>query len=91
MVSTTQPKRESQVGNLRVRLFSKRLRFFNPTHVTISPSFYFPLIMDFTYLTVFCFSAIFVDKRQVTPRLSLTNVAALNYLLRLEIFVSEDQ
>ena len=47
--------------------------------------------MDFNYLTVFCFSAIFVDKRQVTPRLSLTNVAALNYLLRLEIFVSEDR
>ena len=79
------------MGNLRVRLFSKRLRFFNPTYVTISPSFYFPLIMDFNYLTVFCFSAISVDKRQVTPQLSLTNVAALNYLLHLEIFVSKDR
>ena len=32
----------------------------------------------------------FSDKRYVTPRLSLTNTAALNYLLRSEIFVSED-
>uniref|UniRef100_A0A7N2MTL5 Uncharacterized protein n=1 Tax=Quercus lobata TaxID=97700 RepID=A0A7N2MTL5_QUELO len=30
------------------------------------------------------------DKRHVAPRLSLTNVKALNYLLRSEIFVSED-
>ena len=47
--------------------------------------------MDFNYLTVFCFSAISVDKWQVTPQLSLTNVAALNYLLHLEIFVSKDR
>ena len=32
-----------------------------------------------------------VDRRVVTPRLSHTNVAALNYLLRSEIFVSEDR
>ena len=32
----------------------------------------------------------FSDKRYVAPRLSLTNTAALNYLLRSEIFVSED-
>ena len=31
-----------------------------------------------------------VDRRVVTPRLSHTNVAALNYLLQSEIFVSED-
>ncbi|XP_065627692.1 uncharacterized protein LOC136066778 [Quercus suber] len=30
------------------------------------------------------------DKNHVSPRLSLTNVAALNFLLRSEIFVSED-
>ena len=46
--------------------------------------------MDFNYLIVFGFSAIFADRSQVAPRLSLTNIAALNYLLRLEIFVSED-
>ena len=32
----------------------------------------------------------FADKAHVAPRLSHTNVQALNYLLRLEIFVSED-
>ena len=91
MVSTVQPKRESQVGYLRVRSFSKRLRFFNPTLVAVSPSFYFPLIMYFNYLIVFGFSAISADRRQVVPRLSLTNVVALNYLLWSEIFVSEEK
>ena len=32
----------------------------------------------------------FADNNQVYPRLSLTNVAALNYLLKSEIFVSEE-
>ena len=32
----------------------------------------------------------FADNNQVYPRLSLTNVAAVNYLLKSEIFVSED-
>ena len=30
------------------------------------------------------------DKNHVSPRLSLTNVAALNYLLRSQIFVHDD-
>ena len=47
--------------------------------------------MDFNFLTMFCSSAIFADKRQIAPRLSLTNVAALNYLLRFEIFMSGDR
>ena len=47
--------------------------------------------MDFNFLTMFRSSAILVDKRHITPKLSLTNVAALNYLLRSEIFVSEDR
>ena len=33
---------------------------------------------------------VFIDKNHVTPKLSLINVPALNYLLRLEVFVSED-
>ena len=33
----------------------------------------------------------FADNNQVYPQLSLTNVAALNYLLKSEIFVSEDR
>ena len=45
---------------------------------------------EFDFLTVFCFSAMFADNNQVYPRLSLTNIAALNYLLKSEIFVSKD-
>ena len=48
-------------------------------------------MMNFSFLIIFCFSATFADKRHVAPRLSYTNVAALNYLLRSEIFVSEDR
>ena len=33
---------------------------------------------------------VFADKERTSPRLSLVNVLALNYLLRFEIFVSED-
>ena len=38
------------------------------------------------------FSRLFIaDKRPINPRLSHTNVVGLNYLLRSEIFVSEDR
>ena len=40
---------------------------------------------------MFCSLAILANKRHIAPKLSLTNVAALNYLLRSEIFVSEDR
>ena len=36
------------------------------------------------------FLAMLADKNQVAPRLSFSNVMALNFLLRSEIFVSED-
>ena len=36
------------------------------------------------------FSAMLTDKNQVAPRLNFSNVAALNFLLKSEIFVSED-
>ena len=36
-------------------------------------------------------SDVFADKRHVASRLSLVNVSALNYLLRSEVFVSEDR
>ena len=48
-------------------------------------------MMDFNFLTMFRSSAILANKRHIAPKLSLTNVAALNYLLRSEIFVSEDR
>ena len=48
-------------------------------------------MMDLNFLTMFCSLATFADKRHVAPKLSHTNVVALNYLLRSEIFVSEDK
>ena len=44
----------------------------------------------FIGLTMISSSDIFADKRHVVPRLNLVNVLALNKLLRLEIFISED-
>ena len=82
---------ESQVGYLRVRFYSKKSRFFDSNHVVISLSSYFLLMMNFSFLTIFYLLATFADKTHVAPRLSFTNVVALNYLLRLEIFISEDR
>ena len=48
-------------------------------------------MMGFHKLTMALFLAVIVDRRHIAPRLSFTDVAALNYLLRLEIFVSEDR
>ena len=41
-------------------------------------------------LTIFTFSNVFADKDHVSPKLSLVNVPGFNFLLRSEIFVSED-
>ena len=48
-------------------------------------------MMIFIDLTTIFFSDVFADKDHVAPRISLTNIPALNYLLSLEIFVSEDE
>ena len=45
----------------------------------------------FINLTMVLSSDVFVDKRHVTPRLSLVNVPGLNKLLRLDVFISEDR
>ena len=91
MVFIVQFERECQVGYLRVRFLSKILRFSNPNYIIIYLSFCCLLMKESDFLTVFCFLAMFIDKNQVAPRLSFTNVAALNYLLRLKIFVSKDR
>ena len=44
----------------------------------------------FIDLTMISFSDVFADKNHIAPKISLTNVQALNYLLRSEIFVSKD-
>ena len=53
-------------------------------------SFHLLLVIIFVDLTMISFSDISVDKNHVAPRISFTNVQAFSYLLRLEIFVSED-
>ena len=47
--------------------------------------------MGFHELTMTLFSTVIADRRLVAPWLSHTNVAALNYVLRSEIFVSKDR
>ena len=47
--------------------------------------------MGFHELTMALFLVVIANKRHVAPRLSFTNVVALNYLLRSEIFMSEDR
>ena len=44
----------------------------------------------FVDLTMISFLDISTDKNHVAPRISFTNVQALNYLLRLDIFMSDD-
>ena len=46
--------------------------------------------MIFVNLTLIFLLDIFADKDHVSPKLRHTNVQALNYLLRLEIFVNKD-
>ena len=48
-------------------------------------SFYLLLVIIFVNLTMIFFSDIFTDKNNVALRISLTNVQALNYLMRSEI------
>ena len=41
-------------------------------------------------LTMFAFSGVFADKEHVSPKLNFVNVPGLNFLLKSEIFVNED-
>ena len=43
------------------------------------------------FLSCFCLSAIFADKRHVAPNFNLVNVHDLNKMLRFEVFVNEDR
>ena len=77
-------------SNIKLRLFALDLAlpyrkdsffFFHPFH-------HFFFLHDFRLLTVWLFYL--TDKTQVTPRISLINVPALNYLRRSQIFVNND-
>ena len=89
MVFIAQSKRESQVGHLRFRSPNNRFRFFN---LGLASLLFFNNngFQLFFFLTVLCSSLVLIDRRHVAPWISFTNVAALNYLLRSKIFVSED-
>ena len=91
MVSITQPMKESQVGYHRVRFLSKTLQILQSLSYSYCSLFGFILMMGFHELTMAIFLAVIVDRRHIAPRLSFTNIVALNYLLWLEIFVSEDR
>ena len=83
------------MGYLKFRFSNIRFKLFNLGFVLLyiyilkknlrSYIFYNELQVS-DYLVFLCLT----DKEHVTPRLSLTNVAALNYLLRSQIFVNDN-
>ena len=75
------------MGHHRVRSLGKDPSF------DLSPFFISYFDSDFTCLpprTDISLSSDLADKQHTTPRLSLVNVQALNFLLRSEIYVSTD-
>ena len=94
-VFLAQPSQESQVGYLRFRFSNIRYKLFVLGHALLYQKdfhffFFFHLFtLNSKFLTVqfFCLT----DKTQVNPRISLINVSALNYLLRSQIFVNDDE
>ena len=82
-VFTTQLGREHQVGHCRIRPFGGDLSLK-------SSSPYFSFSFDYLPPRTNVNSLLgFADKERMSPRLSLVNVQALNFLLRSEIFVSD--
>ena len=83
---------------LRVGFINKRLKDFFFLTLTLSSypchSIYIYIYIFFfkesDFLTMLYFSAMLIDKNQVMPQLNFSNFTTLNFLLRLEIFVSED-
>ena len=94
-VFLTQPSLESQVEYLRFRFSNIRFKAFVLGLALSYQSLVFPFIiiifffsLNFGPLTVWFFYL--TDKTQTNPQLSLSNVPALNYLLRSQIFVNDD-
>ena len=81
--------RRSKWVTIRFSLFRNGLSIsaLTYTHIFSHHSF---LATTFVNLTLIFFLDIFAYKDHVSPKLSHTNVQALNYLLRSEIFVSKD-
>ena len=80
-----QLSQESQVGYLRFRFPNIRFKLFILGFVLLY------IFLQWTLSFWLCLVLLcLTDKNHVSPRLSLTNVAALNYLLRSRIFVNGD-
>ena len=77
---------EHQVGHSRIRSLDGDLSFDFFFHLFWS-RFWLLAFSDWHNPSFRCFA----DKVHTTPRINLVNVQALNYLLRSEIFVSEDR
>ena len=77
------------MGYLRFRFSNIRFKLFVLGIVLLYMCdlyFFYNGFQVFDCLIFFCL----IDKEHVNPRISLTNVAALNYLLRSQIFVNND-
>ena len=91
-VFLAQPSQESQVGYLKFRFSNIRFRLcilgFALLYIFYVRMFFLFFTMDskFDCSVFLCLTG----KNHVSPRLSLTNVLALNYLLRSQIFVHND-
>ena len=85
MVFIAQLRQEHQVGHSRIRSLGGDLSLLSFLFICFSLGFG----CLFSRIDVTPFGCL-VDKMHTTPRISLVNIQALNYLLRLEIFVSED-
>ena len=84
-VFIAQLRREHQVGHCRVRSLGRDLSLESSLPYF---SFCFDYLPPRTNVTLHLG---FADKEQTTPRLSLVTIQSLNFLLRSEIFVSEDR
>ena len=80
------------MGYLRFRFSNIRFKLFVLSFALLcqkdflSSSFFYNELQVSNCLVFLCL----IDKEHVPPRFSLTNVAALNYLLRSQIFVNDD-
>ena len=84
-----QPSLESQVGYLRFRFLTLNLSNLSSALLCYTKKIFFFFTLNSRFLTIWFFYL--TDKTQVNPQISLINVPALNYLLRSQIFVNDDE
>ena len=95
-VFLAQPSLECQVrylrfrfSNIRFKLFVLGLALLYQKDSCFSFHHHFFFTLNFGFLTVWFFYL--TNKTQTNPRISLINVLALNYLLRSQIFVNDNE